>query len=149
MARDLCRWQYKDTARTSSFILLSITIIQTILLLQYHNFTMQFLPLALGLAHLFPTLVLGVPAPQSPTRVLQKREQASPVIGPGFTAQETKQLMDGIFDAMELAAYVRAVPKKTDEIFKNYFDEGDRKMVDSMSFRTGSCLLHTDRSRCF
>jgi hypothetical protein len=87
-------------------------------------------------------LVAGItaaPVRSIPTRSLNKR--ATPIIGPGFTAQETQQLLDAHRDAMQLASYAVSFTN-VDSILNKYFNTGDRQtVIGQFSSRYTSLLL--------
>ena len=70
--------------------------------------------------------IIAAPVRSIPTRSLNKR--ATPIIGPGFTAQETQQLLEAHRDAMQLASYAVSFTN-VDSILNKYFKPGDHQTV--------------------
>ena len=69
-------------------------------------------------------------ASMPPTRTLSRRNLVVPSIASGFTPQETAQLHDAFWHALQLATYPIVSPaEKVDPILQKYFNIQDKAIV--------------------
>ena len=85
--------------------------------------------------------IVAVPVRNNPTRSRNKR--ATPIIGPGFTAQETQQLLDAHRDAMQLASYAVSF-KSAESILNKNFSLDDHQTVIGQSSKIRNLTIHRE-----